>query len=394
VKHLSFRILFLCIFLPPVLYIFSIQTLEALIQKKWTADLEKRLISNSEILLEGRISIQDEIKQNIDRYLGRQYVLRLGVIPRIAVKTKTGRLLYPKISPEALYPFDSDTSQWLENLPGPLEAVQAAKENLKIMEEGIVVSIAVRISRNTWLANIVLVFYIFMSTFILYRAYRARTREAERLSLRNQQALESAHNELTTAQDRLQYIEDKEKAYQKKIEKVQAELAIAGNKVQTIEDEALEEMEALEEKLLENVALREKMEKEVTHLGQELERMESSRKTTSKKQDKQIKSSMKRFKTLYKNLKFHPRAVEGFLNLQGELQLRAEELIHNMNEDSGRLTVKRKVFSKKGSLPVLESEFAYRGRIYWKRNSDGKTQILAIGTKKTQTKDLAYLESL
>lgn len=393
-RHLSFRILFLCIFLPPVLYIFSIQALETLIQKKWTADLEKRLMSNSDVLLEGRISIQDEVKQNIDRYLGRRYVLRLGVIPRIVVKTKTGRRLYPKISQEALYPFDSDTSQWHENLPDPLEAVQAAKENLKIMEEGIVISVAVRIERNTWLANIVLVFYIFVSTFILYRAYRAGVRKTEQLGIRNQQALESAHSELTAAQGRLQNVESKEKEYQKEIEKVQAELAIAGNKVLAIEDEALEEMEALEEKLLENVALREKMEKEVTHLGQELERMESSQKATSKKQDKQIKSSMKRFKTLYKNLKFHARAVEGFLNLQGELQLRAEELIHNMNEDSSRLTVKRKVFSKKGSLPVLESEFAYRGRIYWKRNSDGKAQVLAIGTKKSQTKDLAYLESL
>ena len=393
-RHLSFRILFLCIFLPPVLYIFSIQALEALIQKKWTADLERRLISNPDVLLEGRINIQDEVKQNIDRYLGRRYVLRLGVIPRIVVKTKTGRRLYPKISPGALYPFDSDTSQWHENLPGPLEAVQVAKENLRIMEEGMVISVAVRIPRNTWLANSVLVFYIFVFTFILYRAYRARAREAEQLSLRNQQALESAYSELTAAQGRLQHVEDKEKAYQKEIEKVQAELAIAGDKVRATEDEALEEMEALEEKLLESVALREKMEKEVTHLGQELERLESSRTATSKKQDKQIKSGMKRFKTLYKNLKFHPRAVEGFLNLQGELQLRAEELIHNMNEDSSRLTVKRKVFSKKGSLPVLESEFAYRGRIYWKRGADGKAQILAIGTKKTQAKDLAYLESL
>ena len=132
----------------------------------------------------------------------------------------------------------------------------------------------------------------------------------------------------------------------------------------------------------------------ITDIRQELKRLESSRKATSRKQDRQIKSTMKRFGTLYKNLVFHPRAGEGFLNLQSDLQLRAEELIHNMNEDSSRLMVKRKLFSRKGGLSVLECEFAYRGRVYWRRGADGKTHVLAIGTKNTQAKDLAYLESL
>ena len=153
-------------------------------------------------------------------------------------------------------------------------------------------------------------------------------------------------------------------------------------------------MEILEENLLENISLREKMEKEVTHLKQELERLQSGDKISLRKQDKQVKASMKRFRTLYKNLEFHTRAVEGFVTLQGDLQLKVEEVIHTMNEDSGRLSVKRKVFAKKGALPEFESEFAYRGRIYWKRAEDGKVHVLAIGTKNTQSKDLAYLERL
>jgi len=394
VKHLSFRILFLCIFLPPVLYIFSIQAIEALIQKKWTAALERRLISDPSALLEGRINIQDEVERNIHLYLGTRHATKLGVIPRIIVKTKTGRWLYPKITPEALYPFDLDTSHGQEKTPGPLEAIRVAKENLKIMEEGMALSVTVQIPRNTLLANSILVFYIFVFSLLLYRAYRASASEAEHLSLRNQQALEAAYGKLTAAQDRLHQVADKEKAYKKEVHTLRAELAIAGDKVRATEDEALEEMEALEEKLQENVALREKMENEVTHIRQELKRLESSRKATSRKQDKQIKSTMKRFRTLYKNLEFHPRAAEGFLSLQSDLQLRAEELIHNMNEDSSRITVKRKLFSKKGTRPVLEYEFAYRGRIYWKRGADEKVQILAIGTKNTQAKDLAYLESL
>ena len=393
-KHLSFRILFLCIFLPPVLYIFSIQALEAAIQKKWTADLDRSLISNPDALLEGRINIEDEIKQNIELYLGTRFATRLGVIPSIAVKTKTGRKLYPKITREALYPFDLLIPPENEKSPGPLEAVQVAKQNLKIMEEGITLSMNVRIPRNTWLANSVLVFYIFVFSFVLYSAYRSSVRQAERLSLQKEHAVEAAYAKLAAVKDRLHEVAHKGKAYQKEIDNLQAELAIASNKVRATEDEALAEMETLEEKLQESIDLREKMEKEVTQIRQELERLTTSRKAPSKKQDKQIKNTVKRFKTLYKNLEFQPQAVGGFLSLQPDLQLRAEELVHNMNEEGGRLTVRRKVFGKKGALPVLESEFAYKGRIYWRRNTGAKVQILAIGTKNTQAKDLTYLESI
>ncbi|NVM20781.1 MAG: hypothetical protein HWN68_03250 [Desulfobacterales bacterium] len=393
-RHLSFRILFLCIFLPPVLYIFSIQALEAVIQEKWTAALETRLISDPIALLEGRISIQDEVRRNIDNYPATRYAVKWGVVYRIVVKTKAGRWLYPQMSPQDYYSFDSGTFHSERDPPDPLEAVRLAKENLKVMEEGIMLSVAVEIQRNTWLANSVLLFYIFVFSFILYRAYLAGARQAEQLYLRNQHALDAAYGKLDAAQEHLRDVADKEKAYQHEIKELQSELAVAGNKVRATEDEALAEMEALEEKLHESVALRENIEKEVAELKEELESLESTKKISSRKQDRQIKATTKRFRTLYKNLDFHYRAAEGFVNLQGDLQLRAEELIHNMNEDSARLTVKRKVFSRKGALPAFESEFAYRGRLYWKQGADGKAQILAIGTKNTQTKDLAYLESL
>ena len=365
-----------------------------LLQRKWTAGLEGTLISNPDALLEGRTSIYDEVQRNVQEYLDTRYATKWGVIPRVVVKTKAGSLLYPRITPEAIYPFDSDTHQGNRNTLDPLEPMQLARENLKVMEEGINLSMAVEIPRNTWLANSVLVFYIMVFTFVLYGSYRVSARKIDQLSFRNQKALETANAKLTGAQQRLQNAEDKEREYQKEIKSLQGQVEIAGDKVRNIEDEALAEMEALEEKLRDSIAFREKIEEEVTRLRQELQHLESSQKTPSKKQQKEVKGTMKRFTTLYKNLELDPRAVEGFLNLPGELHLRAEELIHNMNEDSNTLTVKRKVFSKKGALPVFECEFAYRGRIYWRLRADGKAQILAIGSKNTQAKDLAYLERL
>ena len=111
-------------------------------------------------------------------------------------------------------------------------------------------------------------------------------------------------------------------------------------------------------------------------------------------QNKEYNQILKRFNTLYKKVDFHERALEGFLELTQDLQLKAEEMIHYLDQDYNQVRVKKKVFSKKGVATALQSEFAYHGRIYWKVGSDGRPQVLNIGTKNTQRKDLTYLESL
>jgi len=38
--------------------------------------------------------------------------------------------------------------------------------------------------------------------------------------------------------------------------------------------------------------------------------------------------------------------------------------------------------------------FFYSGRIYYQKDSQAKKTIVAVGTKNTQERDLAYLESI
>jgi hypothetical protein len=146
--------------------------------------------------------------------------------------------------------------------------------------------------------------------------------------------------------------------------------------------------------LKESTALREAIEQEVIGLREEVTRLTVSSQRFEKKGKKQVQGLIKRFGTLYKNVQFHEKAVQGFHDLQDDMQLKAEETIHTLNEDCGKVPVKRKVFLRKAALSVLESEFAYQGRIYWKRGVNGKVNILVIGTKNTQGKDLAHLETL
>ena len=261
------------------------------------------------------------------------------------------------------------------------------------MDEGIEFFLTVQIPRNAWLSNGILIFYIVMFTFVLYRAYVSSARAARQVEIDNRQALEAVNKRLMAVQQRLENESEKETGYQDEIEMLKTDLDLASNKVREAEDEALSEMEQLEEKLQESVGLKEELELEVLRLTEELGHIQSMQQIPHKKRLKKIDSTAKRFKTLYKKLEIQQRAIEGFLGLEGDLQLRAEELIHTMNDDSTGLPVKRKLFSKKGAIPTFECEFGYKGRIYWRPGPGTKAHILAIGTKNSQAKDLAYLES-
>jgi len=103
---------------------------------------------------------------------------------------------------------------------------------------------------------------------------------------------------------------------------------------------------------------------------------------------------LSRFNTLYKNLEFHNKAVSGYVELSEELKMKAEEVIHQLNEDPGLVKIKRKVFGGKGHKTVLEVIFGYKGRLYFRNTSDKRVEVLAIGTKNTQARELEFLARL
>jgi len=59
---------------------------------------------------------------------------------------------------------------------------------------------------------------------------------------------------------------------------------------------------------------------------------------------------------------------------------------------ANRVQIKRKVFGKKNRETVFEVIFAYKGRLYFRKISGNRAEVLAIGTKLTQNKDLVFLD--
>ena len=385
-RFLSFRIIYLCILLPPVLYVFSVQGLEIIIQKRWSAELNGIIVADTGSLLSGKISFESQLHKNVREFLAGRKLIRWGVRPEISILARTGRVLYPVML------FEPSHREPVGPLVLSTEAVAA--RNLKILNEGFLVNFGVDIPHNTWVANSVLLFYLFIVSALLARVYVARTREAERLSRLNAEALEKAGAELARSQERLGQLTSEEKSYRDRVELLHSELHKAKDRLESAEHEALAEMEASEKSLKESTALREAMEQEVAGLREEVTRLTVSSERFEKKKEKQVQGLTRRLGILYKNIHFHEKAVQGFLELQDDMQLKAEETVHALNEDCGKVPVKRKVFSGKGALGVVESEFAYRGRMYWRRGLNGKVEIVSIGTKSTQRKDLVHLETL
>jgi hypothetical protein len=383
-----FRALFLCIFLPSVCYVLSLQTLEGYLQRRESVRLHQILVRNYEALYEGRYSLKEEIARNLEEYLKRSLGHRLGIRLDILVKTRDNRVLYPSQLGRDLRDADEEGS-YSKPSAESLNYVEVAAENYRIINEGLDLGVEVRIRHNGWLSNGVLILYVFLSVFILQSRIRKGLREVERKGREQRELSERLSTQLAEAESRLEDVKSREAQYKESIGQLARD---KGNLSRDI-DGLLEEMENLEAGLTEQSRLREASEQDVQRLKQDLDKLKD-RVPRPKQRRKKLENAGKRFKVLYKNLLFTERAVEGFLDLTEEFQLKAEELIHRLNSDESSVPLRRKVFGKGGKTNVLEAEFSYSGRIYFQKESQGKIRVITIGTKNTQDQDLAFIESL
>ena len=380
-KFFSLKILILCILLPPVLYIFSVQSLERNLKSRYLNDIENIYLGDTRPLFEGSLRLKDDINRNINRYLQNNVLISLGVKVIVNVTSKKGTILYPA-------PVNNNTSI-LPNNP-----IQIASDNYRLMEEGLVVDVDVVIEPNTVLANIILCVYIFISIVVLSFYYwsglkKVRKEETEK----NSELSRLKEREINYAENLKAMMQDK-KSLGFEIKKIQKQLKKETIKASKNEDEMIKEIILLENKVMNKIELLNDKEKEIDELKEKIKRFEKEGRKESKQKIKFYHSVRKRFKTLYKNISIDQKAIMGFLDLTEDMKIKSEEIIHKLNENPKLVPVKRKVFSKKGRSNVQEAIFAYNGRLYFRANKQSRIEILSIGTKNTQVKDLEYLDTI
>lgn len=381
-KFLSFKILILCILLPPILYIFSLQSIEGHLNKRYAKEIGDIYTGDTRPLFDGSERLKDAINNNIDRYLQSKAILSLGVKAKVTVATKQNTILYPAV-------FNDEEG----DIP-PSAPIQVATDNYNLMNEGLVVNVDLILEHNTLLSNTILAFYICMSVLVLFLYYRTGIKKARDEDTEKEteiaRLLEFEKNHTSKLKD---LIKVKQKLIAEII-KIKRKLVHERIRASKNEDDLIKEIVALEENINENIALQDEKQEEINALKEKIKLFEKERQKDNKQKTNSFNTVRKRFKTLYKNISVNKRALNGFFDLTDDMKIKGEEIIHKLNEDPSFVSVKRKVFGKKGRATVQEVIFAYKGRLYFRKTKDGKIEILTIGTKNTQAKDLEFLDNI
>ncbi|MEA3360517.1 MAG: hypothetical protein U9R17_14080, partial [Thermodesulfobacteriota bacterium] len=348
---------------------------------------------------------REEISTNIGQYLKKDKLSSLGVITKILVSTKDGEILFPSYYKKGQIDFDLK-SQFDDYNNESINYVKIAEKNFKILKNGLRVLVDIKVKQNTWFTNSILILYLSISTIILYWYYKRRVKEWLSKKENEEIHIDILSKKLSESEQFLQKISRKEKSYIERIqnlrkdkEDLKFDIAMLEDKVKLEKkksldtNEILEEMEKLEEQVNENLALKEDKEREIAELKEEISQSKKIGEQGIKRRAKDIDSTKKRFSAIYKNVVFNKKAIEGFIALGQNFQIKAEETIYSLNNDSF-VNIKRKVFSKKGKLNTFEVTFSYSGRVYFKKLDNKKIEIVAIGTKNTQEQDITFIESI
>jgi hypothetical protein len=381
-RYFPIKILILCILFPPLVYVFSIQLLEGVIQKRYDRELEAVYAGDTRLLFEGSVRLQDAIRDNVDAFIASRKLVRWGVRLDISIKTEDGVYLYPSAF---------SGSQEEIGLPNSIEV---ARENFRLLDEGLVRIVDVNIEHNTVIANLILVFCLTTSILVLTFYYRRGAQLIRQEEQARQQVIDRLAVEREQSLNQLEQLESQRRQLSSRIDSMRSELKQEREKTTAAEDEMMDELIALEEQISEQQAQRERQLTEINELKEKLKLLEKKDEAAARQQLKSIDAAGKRFKTLYKNLAINDRAVQGFIELTDEMKIKAEEVIHQLNDDPKQVQIKRKVFGKKNRETVFEVIFAYKGRLYFRTLAGNRVEVLVIGTKLSQNKDLAFLDKL
>ncbi|MFO7838148.1 MAG: hypothetical protein R6X08_01455 [Desulfosalsimonadaceae bacterium] len=381
-KYLSFKILIFCILMPPVLYLITSQLLQGYLTQWYQKDIKNVYLSDINEVLNGSLPISEAVQQSIDHYRKNSFFPDLGGNIEVTVTTSQGSILYPPA-------YEGDSAPDI-----PEDPTRLAEQNFRILDNGLNLEVKASIPPYSFISIGILLGYIFIFLGVLYACYRKALRSANADEARKAEEIRRLMELEQSHKQRAQSLAEERASLLSEYQQVEQSLEATKQQAEKEEEELFEEIENLEEKLQKNLSLQNEQNQEILQLKEQLEELEKARQNKNQHMEKAVERLAKRFKVLYKNIDITERALSGLADMDEEMSLKAEELIHQLNNDSSMVTVKRKVFSKKGGATVFESVFAYKGRLYFRKTSQNRVEVVAIGTKKTQNKDLAYLDGL
>ncbi len=383
-RFFPFKIAILCLLLTPALYIATLTTCRQALEKSYLQKIQNTFIGNADALLNGRVPIEEQIAKNIQAFLDQDFLVKkTGLDLEIRITTAKGRIVFPTYvgtdffsgTPEVHY-----------------DAQAIADKNFGLLNEGLQVTVSLSLGHGSKFANLILALYSFISFSVFWVFYRIGSRQANR----DREAQRSLINDLKKDEKRrekmVNTLSHERRELFEKIRVLNEKYQTDKHKAKINEDEMFREILSLEEQLNTFIELKNSKEEEISELKSALEKYE--RRKSGKSRRNEFDFMSKRFAALYKHLDMHRKALDGFMELSDDHQIKAEETVHLLDRDPDAVIVKRKVFSgKKHKTACFEVLFAYNGRLYFRKDNN-RTEIVVIGTKNSQHKDMEFLQSL
>jgi hypothetical protein len=386
-KSFSFNVLYSSIFAPSILYVLSLPYLEMYLQHRLAHTLRQGLVQHDFELLQGQVSLYDEVSRNVSEMLRRSPAVRFGAEVGVRVTDAYENVVYPHYE-HLLSPLQD--GHRTARRPGPLfdehghalvdpaaKGVESFLQAYSDYMRGMKVTVQAKIPVTSWLGSGLLLLFILMTVVFLYLYY-------QRSSVLDEKRIRQITEELETEKRTASHVEAE-------LEAAKAQLA----SVRSQEEEWLREVErlerekgTLEEELLDTLERSEEQQERIDALQEKVVRT-GERKGRAAKAENVIAA---RFERLYRNLELDRKALGDFVRLGDEkAKLQAEETLKRLNDGDPNLKVRRKIAGVE-KCDAYELGFGASGRIYHYLSAGRRYRVLRIGTKASQSKDLAYLQ--
>ena len=382
-KHFSFKIVVLCILLPPLMYLGTIRLAERYFQTRYTNELENTYLGDTRRLYDGSVRLGDAVSANVQRFLRSKPLIGRGLTVKVTVVTGKGMILYPAV-------FNQE-----EAAPAVMNPMAVAAENFDLLQNRIILTLDASVRHLGLFPNLILLFYVALAGLALFLHYRAASKKYQQEEASRGAEMQILLQKEAAVTGRLSDLDREKGTLTVELNRLKETLADEKSRASHNEDALIEEIESLEGELDTNIERQSDQQRQIDSLKKKIEQLEKSERRSEKQRNKAAQDVGRRFKTLYKNLVVAERAVDGFVDLGDDIKIKAEEVIHQLNENPDQVIVKRKVFiGKRDGKSVKEVIFGYKGRLYFRKNQAGVVEVLAIGDKNTQSRELTYLSSL
>jgi len=339
-KHLSFRVLAICILLPPICYGFTIQALEHYLSKHYTREIEEVSTGDVESILAGNIRLQTAFRANIDGYLQSRKMISWGAGTTVLITAGRKTIVYPSTIEE------SDPPVMPEN------AMTVASENFALLNDGLAITVEVKIGFYKPISISILAGYILLSMVGLFLFYRAGLQLTEQEDHEREQVLQRLLNHEKDYQARMAELHDQHESVSFERDRLKKKLADQKAQASNYEAQLFEEIVQLDETLSQNLSLQTQQKTEMGVLREKISGYEKLQNRGHRRKSREEEILGRRFKALYKHILVHEKAIEGFSGLTDDMKIKGEEIINRLNEVPDQVPIKRKVFGKKGRQTV------------------------------------------